>query len=107
MNNNLSFPRKRLHPVLLLRHEDGHIDREEQEADQRGRDPLHDGLLADGRLRLRHPHRRHQGHRVQREEERQHVPSKKKAYFRLFCCTGLHFNLFVSGQVYHFSERSP
>ncbi len=31
--------------VLLFRHKDGHVDREEQEADERVRDPLHDGVM--------------------------------------------------------------
>ena len=56
--------------MLLFRYEDCHIDRQEQEADERGRDPLHDGILVDGRLRVRHPHRRHQGHRQQRARQR-------------------------------------
>ena len=62
--------------LLLLRHQDGHVDRQEQEADaqQQTRASLHDRLVADRRLRLRHPHRRHQGHRAQRAQERAPLP---------------------------------
>ena len=63
--------------MLLLRHQDGHLYRQEQEADQRPRDPLHDGLVADGRLCLRHPHRGHQGHCGERQEELGGIPGKE------------------------------
>ena len=62
--------------MLLLRHQDGYIYREEQEADEHAGDPVHDGLLADGSLCVRHPHRRHQGHPQQRQQKQDPVPKE-------------------------------
>ena len=70
--------------MFLFRHKDGDIDREEQETDERVRDLVHDGVLVDGRLRVRHPDWRHPRHCQQRPRQRPHLSEASRR------CHGLH-----------------
>ena len=47
----------KIHPLLLLRDEDGDQDRQKPQACQRRGGDVHDLQLADRRVRLRRPHR--------------------------------------------------
>ena len=69
--------------MLLLRNEDRNVHWEEQEADQRGRDPLHDGVLAHGRLCVRDLDRRHPGYREQRQGQCVDLPEAPGRSHRL------------------------